>query len=270
MKQTYLATAVSEFFTGKTQSFICNNGQVAIDSAEWRIFPDFDQAAEDYNQQVGRDVLHVGLLRQRAGEQTWHVLDEEYGMSDALRNPEIYGAGDNSSVRVIGFDDLRDEMDIYMAMAEDMNDEDRKAWTERVNEVFGKAVYKEMDDLNVLVIEEDLSRYEIAERHPVSWTEDTMHYRLALIADSSYDEDTLCNGYLEDVAEYLNAADNGITDPCEWLRNWCEDNACIYAQDSRYAFLDVDWAYDEREESILYMDEAGKFAVTGKELPALR
>lgn len=270
MKQSFIATAVTEFFAeDNAQSFTCNGGQKAIDSFKWNIFPDFDQAVEDYNHIVGREVLHVGLLRQQSGEHTWHVCEEDYDMPDAIYSPDIYGAGDNTNVRVIACEDLRDEQDTYLAMADDMEEEDRQAWTARVNDVFGKAI-DEMSDLDVLIIGEGLEWHEIAERHPISWTEDATHYRIALVIDSSYNEDTLHNGCLADVADYLNAADNCITDPCEWLRDWCEDNACIYTQDSRYTFRDVDWAYNEREGTVLYTDERGAFAVTDKNIPAPR
>ncbi len=190
MKQTTIASAITEFFVKENaQAITCKGGQMAIDSTKWIDFQDFEEAAEHYNKTVNRDVLHVGLLCQRDGDHTWKVYDEDCSMPDALRNPEMYASSDD--VHVIAFEDLDEEKAEYMALADDLEEEDQQAWRERVNEVFGKA-QKEMSAQQVLVLGDSLDFFEIEKRHPAMWSEDTMNYRLALVIDSSYDDDEIC------------------------------------------------------------------------------
>lgn len=188
MTQTQ-SNSIREFFAAEhAQPIYCGDvAPTVIDSIRWATYEDYYIAAGRYNDHAGTRVLSVGLLSQRAGEQLWHICSDCADRPDALQWPEIVGAGDDSdSVRAVGYDDLEEEEADQMALTDemDMDEDDARAHRARVAAEFDK-IRKEMTEDSVLVWHDSEGTWEVCNRYPTAWTEDTTHYRIALIADGA-------------------------------------------------------------------------------------
>ena len=182
METNPIMTAAVELFASyNAQGFRCRGGEVALDAPEWKKYEDFREAAELFNEKAGKEVMHVGLLKQLNGEDTWEAFALNYDEPDAVRNPEMYST--SADTHVVGFDSLNDEEACLLAVMDDMEESDAQQFRALVTREFVK-IREQMDEKHVLVHGADFDYWEVCDRHPIAWTEDTIHYRIALIFEN--------------------------------------------------------------------------------------
>lgn len=176
-----MTAAVELFASYNAQGFRCRDGEVALDAPEWKKYEDFREAAELFNEKAGKEVMHVGLLMQLNGEDSWKVFALNCDKPDAVRNPEMYTT--SADTYVVGFDRLADEEARILAVLDDMEENDAQQFRALVASEYAK-IREQMDENHVLVCGEDFDHWEVCDRHPIAWTEDTIHYRIALIYEN--------------------------------------------------------------------------------------
>lgn len=195
METNPIMTAAVELFASyNAQGFRCRGGEVALDAPEWKKYEDFREAAELFNEKAGKEVMHVGLLKQLNGEDTWKVFNLDCDEPDALDYPEIAIGFSTPDAYVVGFDGLDTEesnhmgdADMMLEYEDDFDEDDARDYREAVAAEFAK-IRKEMTEDSVLVWHSDIGSleeaWEVCDRHPTAWTENTTHYRIALIFEN--------------------------------------------------------------------------------------
>lgn len=189
----FLATIDSFFATRETAVDVinCKGGRTALDASKWLTFADMEKAAEDFNEFVGTDFLHVGLTLERAGQRTPEVYSSwEFYPADAAEDGTIYGDQDNNNIHVVPFDRIDDEQEFLAEGAEDMAAPAAAAYLANLTAEFAK-IRAQISEDDVLVYDTDVipGMWEICKRFPMWWENDTetFSYRLVL-AGGEYDD----------------------------------------------------------------------------------
>lgn len=274
MKQDFIATCVANYLSSNNVKF-CEEETTsdAYGNYEWgqhffdvfganASFDGIKDIAEAYNKEVGKDVLHVAIICRKHGQSEWAV-DDDYVSSavDAAEKPWVYGGGDCSNTHVVAYEDIEAEEEFILSRADDMAEADAKTYKTKINDKFCK-IREMMIQNDVLVYNgPDLDSWEIRDRYPTSWTEDTIDYMVVLLISLDFNEDKIED--LEDLAYYLNGCwTEGGNDPCNFISEWCDHNSCIYTEDDdAYEFAGKDFAYSEWDEQLLTMADDGSFIV---------
>lgn len=268
MEQNFIATCIEDYFFTKYEwnfkSGETSDGQQFFDVLSDESFEDLQNIAESYNKEVGKDLLHVALIRRKNGARRWEV--EEHRLWDAidaksLKWSWIYGVNEMSEAVAVAYNELDEDEEGWKDAAEDYTGEEKEAFLKMVSACFDKArTY--MNENKVLVrYGLDPDNWEILDRYPTSWSAKDADYMVVLLVSSDFNEDKIED--LEDLACYLNGCwTEGGNDPCNFISEWCDHNSCIYTEDDdTYEFAGKDFAYSEFDEELLTLADDGSFIV---------
>lgn len=268
MKQDFIATCIEDYFFTKYEWNFkegeTSDGQEFFDILRDQSFEELQDIAEAYNKEVGKDVLHVALVRRKKGARNWET--EESRLWDAidakrLKWSWIYGVTEMSEAVAVTYDELDEEEASWKDAAKDYTGEAKEDFLKSVDACFDKA-RSYMDEDKVLIFHGlDPDNWDVLDRYPTSWSAKGADYMVVLLVNSDFNEDKIED--LEDLAYYLNGCwTEGGNDPCNFISEWCDHNSCIYTEDDdTYEFAGEDFAYSEWDEQLLTMADDGSFIV---------